>query len=136
LGSSFCKDPAVPLRKLVQALRPERTRRNKSFPAFSNASSNQDPGTGTSSSGAQTGFMNRNLDWNEPIETAARYEVLIKQFSASVAPVTMDVTLRRLQRFRFAPGSALKAVNINSSSQTIQEKAITVDNLGLASSGG
>ncbi|MEO6097119.1 MAG: hypothetical protein ABIW76_16145 [Fibrobacteria bacterium] len=106
---------------------------NKSFPAFSNASSNQDPGTGTTSSGAQTGYMNRNLDWNEPVETAARYEVLIKQFSASVvpAPVTMDVTLRRLQRFRFPPGSALKAVNINASSQTIQEKVITVDSLGL-----
>lgn len=106
---------------------------NKCFPAFSNASSNQDPGTGTSSSGAQTGYMNRNLDWNEPIDTDTRYEVLIKQFSAAVvpAPVTVDVTLRRLQRFRFAPGAVLKAINMGSSSQAIQEKQVVVDSLGL-----
>lgn len=101
----------------------------KSYLAFSNTSTNQDPGTGSAGTGEQSGGMNRYLEWSGPIDTDTRYETLIK--ASSLSALTTDVTIRRAQKFRFGPGSIVKAANVNSSSQTIQEKTITVDSLGL-----
>ncbi|KPL01407.1 MAG: hypothetical protein AMK75_05085, partial [Planctomycetes bacterium SM23_65] len=95
-----------------------------SFPAFSNFSANDDPGTGKGDAvggdrqlgdntydGDAEGGLNRFLRWNSStiVDDPGRYAVEIKMSSGGHGHKgkggrTVDVTLRRLQKFVVKPG--------------------------------
>jgi hypothetical protein len=88
-----------------------RFRLDESFPAFSNTSSNRDPGNGDPKDGDIIGWINRGMDWQAIEDTAARYVItLLADFPGATYPVLTDVTLRRVQRFRPGPGAPPSAV--------------------------
>ena len=93
-----------------------RYRRNVSFPAFSNCSTNEDYGNGSAASGEDYGTVNGFLDWKDNVtDNAAIWKVnvflrdLDKINGTAVAPefCTVDVTPRRLQNFKMEPGDAV-----------------------------
>jgi len=101
---------------------------NKSYPAFTNFSLDENPGNGDKTDGDIVGFMNRGLDWNSIVDMAARYEV--KVFSThpdTVFPVAVDITPRRRQLFMPGSGSTVNVSNIDGSGSTIDTKMLTVD---------
>ena len=94
-----------------------RYRRDKSWPALSNASCNDDPGTGDPASGDSIGALNACVEWDDEIvDLADRWEVLLKpralQTLSGTVPapsfLTVDVTPKRLQRFLVHPGTLLQ----------------------------
>jgi len=94
-----------------------RYRRDKSWPALSNASCNDDPGTGDPASGDSIGALNACVDWDDEIvDLADRWEVLLKpraiQTMSGTVPapsfLTVDVTPKRLQKFVVHPGMLLQ----------------------------
>ncbi len=93
-----------------------RFRRDRSWPAFSHASCNDDPGTGDPATGDSIGSINGCVDWDDTIvDLADRWEVLIKPRAITTlsgvrpAPsfLTVDVTPKRLQKFIVHPGTLL-----------------------------
>src|SRR5258705_11626339 len=93
-----------------------RFRRDRSWPAFSHASCNDDPGTGDPATGDSIGSINGCVDWDDTIvDLADRWEVLIKPPAITTlsgvrpAPsfLTVDVTPKRLQKFIVHPGTLL-----------------------------
>lgn len=105
---------------------------NKSYPAFSNFSMNEDPGSGDKTDGDIVGFINRGLDWSGIVDKNDRYEVkVLVARSDAVYPVTVDVTLRNLQNFSPQPGQVLRAQNRDGAGAVMEEKNITVDSNGL-----
>ena len=106
---------------------------NKSYLAFSNCSANDDPGGGDAAEGDLVGFMNRGLDYDEPTDTPAKYEVVIRwNQEAGVLPVTVDVTPRRRQRFKPEPGARCVAVNVDlATNREVRRQHVTVERSGL-----
>ena len=105
---------------------------NKSYPAFSNCSRNNDPANGDNNDGDVEGYLNRGLNWTDPKETARRYEVLVTYDSdATDLPVSVDVTPRRCQAFRLSPDQTCTAVNIDAAGKSIQSMQVTADRFGL-----
>jgi len=105
---------------------------NKSYPAFSNCSRDNDPGKGDNNDGDIEGYLNRGLNWTDPEETASRYEVLITyDLDATDLPLSVDVTPRRCQAFKLPPGQTYTATNIDPAGKTIQSVPVTADPLGL-----
>lgn len=101
---------------------------NRSFPAFSQCSRDNDPGKGDNSDGDVVGFMNRGLNWADPVETTARYEVLITyELDAADLPLRVDVTPRRCQAFRLTPGESCTAANIDATGKTLQTLRLAAD---------
>lgn len=93
-----------------------RFRRDRSWPALSNASCNNDPGNGDPASGDSIGSINGCVDWDDEItDLADRWEVLLKPraitTTSGVIPapafLTVDVSPKRLQKFKVHPGSLL-----------------------------
>lgn len=107
--------------------------RNKSYLAFSHASTDNDPGNGDPKDGDIVGFMGRGLTWEEPTDAAERYEVVVKWILEPQAlPVTVDVTPRRLQAFRVAPGAQVTASNLDAATAAqVQRMTLTADGQGL-----
>jgi len=105
---------------------------NKSHPAFSHCSKDGDPGNGDAADGDIVGYINRGLDWQDPVDEAKRYEVLIRwTLDAAQLPVTVDVTPRRVQAFRPNPGETCEAVNLDAAATEIQRATIVADANGL-----
>ncbi|MEN6641554.1 MAG: prolyl oligopeptidase family serine peptidase [Armatimonadia bacterium] len=106
---------------------------NKSYLAFSNSSLDDDPGNGDAANGTPVGYMNRGLWWEEPVDEAGRYEVVVKwTLEAEKLPVTVDVTPRRLQAFRLKPGETVTARNIAvGTGAEVQKETLKVDEDGL-----
>ena len=105
---------------------------NKSFPAFSNSSRNDDPGHGDNNDGDIEGYMNRGLNWTDPAETANRYELLVTyDLDADHLPLTVDVTPRRCQAFKVPAGQTCSAVNVDAEGRTIQTMQLQADRFGL-----
>lgn len=93
-----------------------RFRRDRSWPALSNASCNNDPGDGDPASGDSIGSINGCVDWDDEItDIADRWEVLLKPraitTTSGVIPapafLTVDVSPKRLQKFLVHPGTLL-----------------------------
>lgn len=85
-----------------------------SWPAFSRCSKNDDAGDGTAASGDSVGTINGYMDWvPDVVDSATRWEVtlttraLTTRWGLLPAPesLTVDVTPRRVQRFRPPPGA-------------------------------
>lgn len=85
-----------------------RFRLNESYPAFSNTSSDRNPGNGAPDDGDLIGWINRGLDWKEIDDTPEQYSiVLVADFPDIEYPVQTDLTLRRVQQFKTRPGEKL-----------------------------
>lgn len=104
---------------------------NKSYPAFSNFSLNEDPGNGDPADGDLAGFINRGLEWSEIVDQSDRYEIKIQvTHPDAVCPETVDVTLRNRQKFLPAPGQAVRVENRNKTGELVEEKTVVVDEEG------
>ena len=96
-----------------------RYRLDKSYPAFSNCSSNRNYGNGDPSDGDPAGWINRGFSWKIIADTAQKYEIEIRAaYPGLTYPVTSDVTFRRRQMFKFPAGTVLKAA-VNGKQTTV-----------------
>ncbi len=99
---------------------------NESYPAFSNSSDNRNYGNGDNKDGDLEGWINRGFDWKDIVDRKDRYEITLSvNYSGIKYPVTSDVTIRRRQNFKFAPGTQIK-VSVNGKDSTV-----TIDKDGL-----
>lgn len=114
-----------------------RFRTDLSWPAFSSGSLDGDPGNGWPASGDTVGTMNGYLDWDPAVtDSATSWQVTLTTRAMttlwkSIAPpesVTVDVTPRRLQRFRPTAGVLVswKAVRAADGAQ-VQSGVVAVD---------
>lgn len=113
-----------------------RYRRNLSYPAFANCSFNNNAGNGDGANGDLVGTINGYLDWSSTI-TDDSSNWIIKIYMAdraqvdngvAIAPAScvVDISPRRLQHFKPAPGSALQwaVMHLN---QEVQSGSLTYD---------
>lgn len=101
-------------------------RLDKSFPAFSNFSDNRNYGNGDFTDGDLTGWINRGLKWGNVVDSADRYEITVSASHPEIRyPATVDVTLRRRQKFLPAAGTEVKVLIDG------KESMIKVDKNGL-----
>ena len=83
---------------------------DRSFPVFTNCSDNRDPGNGDPTDGDIVGWMNRGLGWRDLVDTPSEYALTVTAAYPGLGlPVTVDVTPRRVQRFRVKPGDEVTA---------------------------
>ena len=81
---------------------------DRSFPVFTNCSDNRDPGNGDPADGDIVGWMNRGLGWRDLVDTPTEYALTVTAaYPGLKLPITVDVTPRRIQRFRLKPGDQL-----------------------------
>ena len=100
---------------------------NQSFPAFSNCSTNKNPGSGDPGDGDIVGWMNRGLDWKDVEDAADHYAItILADYPGIEYPVSVDVTPRRVQQFKPSAGQKLKVKLPNG-----VEREIVVDKHGL-----
>jgi S-formylglutathione hydrolase FrmB len=81
-------------------------RRNQSYPAISNSSVNNNPGSGNSTDGDSVGQMNAGYDWRIITDAPNEWTADIKYTVPGVTP-TANISARRLQSFNFAAGDRL-----------------------------
>jgi hypothetical protein len=117
-----------------------RFRLDESYPAFSNTSSNRNPGDGHADNGDIVGWINRGMDWREIVDTPDRYAItLLANYPGIQYPVTSDVTLRRVQKFTLRPGQRLRVQAGQEAARTLTADAqgrIRVPGLAIPSSTG
>ena len=111
----------------------ERFSLKKSYPAFSNCSINQDPGSGLdSTTGDPYGALNGYLDWSDASiqDSSCKYSItcFVKNFyvGGKLAPgqydsCTVDLTIRRQQNFHPHIGSFITWELKNSKQQIVQQ---------------
>ncbi|MEI6502105.1 MAG: alpha/beta hydrolase-fold protein, partial [Armatimonadota bacterium] len=105
---------------------------NQSYLALSNSSQDNNPGNGDAKDGDPVGFMGRGFTWEPPVDEAGKYEVLVKWgLEADKLPVTVDVTPRRVQRFKVKPSQKVTAVNVDAEGKEIQRAELVADESGL-----
>jgi hypothetical protein len=117
-----------------------RFRLDRSWPAFSNASCNHDPGNGEAAVGDSIGSINGFIDWDtEMVDFSDRWEVMLKTRpietrNGTLLPpdlLTVDVTPRRLQNFELTPGQTVEwSVKRMSDGLFVQEGSAVVDATG------
>ena len=102
---------------------------NKSYPVFTNASFDQNPGNGQESDGDLTGFVNRGLDWEVLADKHNEYRLIVKSLKTNVLlPVTVDITPRNLQQFKNFSSRKVEAHNIDAAGKVVQREKIKVVN--------
>ena len=111
-----------------------RYRLYRCFVAFSNSSDNKDYGDGDSKKGDTVGWINRGLSFSEVKETPKRCEVTLRAAHPEIRyPVRADVTLRRRQQFRPAPGGSIKVtVNGKTASMRVPSGPLTIPGIVFA----
>lgn len=95
---------------------------NKTLPAFTYCSIDNNPGDGTDSVGDASGMLNGYLLWQpqDSTDTASHWEMTCLLISASPASTcTVDVTPRRCQAFKPAPGTVCTWTNTDVASGTV-----------------
>ena len=117
----------------------------ESYPAFSNFSLNDNPGSGDPEEGDITGYMNFGLEWKDILDEKEQYAATI--FIAAgkpILPTTVDVTLRRLQQFKAKPGEIITLIDetldgkeiIRIDSRTDRSGQVTFEGFRLTTAGG
>lgn len=77
-----------------------RLRSDESFPAFTNTSSDRNPGNGQPDDGDIVGWINRGMGWKDIEDAADHYAITVMaDYPGLMYPVRTDVTLRRVQLF-------------------------------------
>lgn len=105
---------------------------NKSFPAITNYSLNEDIGNGDEDNGDTIGFINRGIDWSVVEDLPMRYKLHIKiTHPEAVYPVYLDITPRRRQNFLPKAGDKVLAVRMNADGDLKDKRIITVDDYGM-----
>ncbi len=106
IHSTSGKDAPDDVKAWTQRFR--RFRLDESYLAFSNTSSNKNPGDGRPEDGDIVGWMNRGMDWKDIEDKPDLYAVtVLAAYPGLEYPVATDVTPRRLQRFKPKPGETL-----------------------------
>jgi hypothetical protein len=101
------KDAPEDVKAWLQRIR--RFRRDESYPAFSNTSTDRNPGNGAPDDGDTIGWINRGMDWKEIEDTYRRYAItLLAEPPDGTYPVQTDMTLRRVQQFKTHPGEKVR----------------------------
>lgn len=113
-----------------------RYRNDRSYPAISNCSTDDDPGDGVYNHGAMLGTIHGYVQWDSLLtDTPLRWSVGLQLKSLQLqdrvlAPpdsATMDVTPRRLQHFALSPGNEIIYLVVrNSDNAFIQIGSVTV----------
>jgi hypothetical protein len=104
---------------------------NKSYPALTGCSLDQDPGDGDPSNGDIEGFINRGFDWDGIEDTSANYRVRVRCCHPAVRyPVIVDVTPRRRRRFLPRAGTGIDASNMDDGGKLIENKRVVVEGDG------
>lgn len=103
---------------------------NKSYPAFTNCSINQNPGNGSPNNGDKYGAINGYLDWEDDItDNTCDYaiNVMVKDFYVGgvldpeqYSTCKTDITFRRLQNFHPATGDKVTWKNYDNNNVKIQ----------------
>lgn len=103
-------------------------RLDRCFIAFSNSSDNKNYGTGDPKQGDLRGWINRGMTFGEIKESPDRWEAALRASHPEIRyPVTADVTLRRRQHFRPAPGSFIRvSVNGKTSRMAVPSGPLTI----------
>ncbi|MDR0335569.1 MAG: esterase family protein [Planctomycetaceae bacterium] len=105
----------------------ERFALNKSYPAISDCSLNNDAGNGEMNNGDLEGFINRGIDWKILADEPKQYRVhLFCTLDNAQYPITLSVTPRRVQQFHLSSGEKIQA-EINSDSEQKQIDAVVND---------
>jgi hypothetical protein len=100
------KDAPEDVKGWLQRFR--RFRLDESFPAFTNNSSDRNAGNGAPDDGDIIGWINRGVDWKDIEDASDHYSiVLLADYPEIEYPVRTDITLRRVQHFKTAPGEKL-----------------------------
>ncbi len=106
---------------------PDKFRRDTTYIVFTNNSDNRDPGNGDPAEGDVVGWINRGIDWNDIVDEPNQYAVTVQQVYEGIEyPITVDITPRRVQQFRVAPGDTVSVTVGDEAARTI-----TVDEYGL-----
>ncbi len=118
-----------------------RFRSDLSWPAFAHCSADNDPGNGVGTVGDTLGTLNGYMDWDPALsDSAANWSVTLKTRALSTlwgplaAPesLTVDVTPRRVQRFKPANGTVISwSATRLSDNALVQSGTVTVDAFGL-----
>lgn len=106
---------------------------DQSLPAFTRGSLDDDPGTGAADAGAPQGQANRYLTWRPDtiVDEPTRWSVEISIVDrAPRQKATVDVTPRRLQRFRLRAGDRVAWTNV-SGRDVVQSGEVVADQWGL-----
>lgn len=100
------KEAPEDVKAWFQGLR--RFRLDESFPAFSNTSSDRNPGNGRPDDGDVIGWINRGMDWADIEDAPDHYTITVSAAYPGIEyPVRTDITIRRVQRFRIGPTERL-----------------------------
>ncbi len=109
-------------------------RTDAALPAFTNCSLDDDPGNGDPADGDPSGQINRWLYWDDDsiLDAKERFAITVALMDAAPAPdCIVDITPRRVQQFRFSPGTTLFWKNVDNTGAAIQDGTVTVDADGL-----
>jgi hypothetical protein len=102
---------------------------NKSFPAFTQSSLDDNPGNGDPSVGDSTGFINRGFDWDILQDKKSAYRILLTNKTPGIVyPIHVSVTPRRYQGFRHFKQKTVYAYDIDASGKIIEKKVLRVKN--------
>ncbi len=100
--STCGKDAPADVKAWAQRFR--EFRRDQSYPAFSNTSSDRNPGDGSPEDGDLVGWMNRGMGFSGVRDGVDAYAITIHaDYPGIEYPVRTDVTLRRMQWFQLQP---------------------------------
>lgn len=111
---------------------------NRSYPAFSYCSINQNPGTGSASDGDPYGAINGYLDWKDKSisDQPCSYSIkcFIKNFyvggvldAEQYDSCFTDITLRRTQKFKPDSGQTINWTNYGANNQQLQSGSFVYD---------
>ena len=114
---------------------PLELRTDKSLPAFTGCSLDDDPGNGDPADGDPEGQSNLYLAWDpESIrDDAGTWQITVRLIEKSSKPeCTVNITPRRLQHFKPKPGQTYKWTNATTNiGAAIQTGRATADEHGL-----
>ena len=115
-------------------------RLDQSYPAFTNASCNRNPGNGAPENGDIIGWINRGMDWKDIEDTPDRYAItLVADYRGIQYPLVTDMTIRRVQHFKTQPGEKLNVTVGDTAPVSVTADAtgrITISNLTIPSKSG
>lgn len=112
-------------------------RLDRTLPAFSRCSLDNNPGDGDPKDGDDKGQSNLHLIWDSDdasiVDEPDRWAMTLRLNAESPKPqCTVDVTPRRCQQFRAKPGAGFEWTNTESSgSEVVQTGSVTADKWGL-----
>jgi pimeloyl-ACP methyl ester carboxylesterase len=108
---------------------------DQSLPAFTNCSLDQNPGNGDPSDGDPKGQINAYLYWETAniVDERGSWEMTIGLVDkAPQNSATVDITPRRLQKFKVSPNERIQWTNVSlKDRKTIQSGQVIADRLGL-----